>query len=55
MLGWSMKRVDFVLFYEHVPREFSSVMRLKKVLESQGLRGVIFPKHFYKYLAVVGC
>jgi len=53
MLGWSMKRVDFVLFYEHVPREFSSVMRLKKVLESQGLRGVIFPKHFYKYLAVV--
>lgn len=48
-----MKNIDFIIYYEHVPREWNSVCRLKKELNNLGLNGVIFPKHFYKYKSLI--
>ncbi|CAH7484652.1 hypothetical protein VCHA57P527_90038 [Vibrio chagasii] len=48
-----MTNIDFIIFYEHVPREWNSVQRLKRELNKLGLKGVVYPKHFYKYKTLV--
>lgn len=47
-----VKNIDFIIYYEHVAREWNSVNRLKLELNKLGLVGVIFPKHFYKYISI---
>jgi surface carbohydrate biosynthesis protein len=48
-----MKNVDFVIYYEHVAREWNSVVRLKRELNSRGLNGIILPVHYYKYWSLI--
>ena len=48
-----IKRIDFIIYYEHVAREWKSVNRLKEELNKLGLKGVVLPMHFNKYLGLV--
>jgi surface carbohydrate biosynthesis protein len=48
-----IKNIDFIIYYEHVSREWNSVSSLKKELNKLGMRGIILPKHFYKYIGIV--
>ncbi|WP_428768138.1 hypothetical protein V1L52_06685 [Treponema sp. HNW] len=47
-----MKKIDFIIFYEHIAREFNSVELLHSYLSFLGFSGVVLPVHFnrYKYL-----
>ena len=48
-----IKRIDFIIYYEHIAREWKSVNRLKEELNKLGLKGVVLPMHFNKYLGLV--
>lgn len=47
------KKIDYILYYEHVSRELESVKKVKKNLDSMGYTGVILPIHFNRYLNVI--
>lgn len=45
-----MKNIDVIIFYEHVNREFESVNELKKNLSLKGVKSIIIPVHYNKYI-----
>lgn len=44
-----LKKIDYIIYYEHVARELESIKRLKAYLDKKGMKGVILPVHFNRY------
>jgi|GEM_PF-3279319 len=47
-----MKEIDYIIFYEHVAREYESVLRLQSKLNTRGLKGVVLPIHYWRYASI---
>ena len=48
-----MKKIDIIIFYEHVNREYESVNELKKTLSLKGVTSIIIPIHYNKYINLI--
>lgn len=48
-----LKKVDVIIFFEHVSRELDSLAILKVELESLGISSVILPIHYNRYVNVL--
>lgn len=48
-----MKKIDFIIFYEHIAREFDSVELLHSYMSFLGFSGVVLPVHFNRYKYVL--
>lgn len=47
------RKIDYIIFYEHVARELASVEQLHIYLKNMGLTGVILPIHFNRYINTI--
>lgn len=45
-----MTDIDYIIYFEHVSRELNGVTRLHQCLGELGLKGVVAPKHYDRYL-----
>ncbi len=48
-----MFKIDYIIFYEHISREWEGVVRLHEKLQSLGFSGVILPIHYGRALRVL--
>ena len=48
-----MRKIDIIVFYEHVNREYESVNEIKKTLASKGITSIVLPVHYNKYINLV--
>ena len=48
-----MYPVDYIIFYEHISREWEGVLRLHNILKERGLSGCILPIHYWKNIRVL--
>ena len=48
-----LQDVDYVIYYEHIAREFESVKNLKEKLDLLGFNGVVLPIHFNRYSNII--